>query len=82
MLYLVHMTVNAPVAPDDDFEKRKVAEKAMALELQKRGVWKHLWRVAGEYANVSVFDVEDHDALHALLVALPLFPYLECRVTA
>lgn len=35
----------------------------------------------GEYANVSVFDVEDHDTLHRLLSGLPLFPYLRLKVT-
>ena len=37
--------------------------------------------VAGRYANVSVFDVESADELHELLSGLPLFPYMDIRVT-
>ena len=81
MLYLVHMKLTAPIEPDEAFEARKVAEKALALRLQREGTWKHLWRVAGAYENYSVFDVPDHDALHALLLGLPLWPYIEATVT-
>lgn len=42
----------------------------------------HLWRVAGRYANISVFDVPTHDELHELLSGLPLFPFMDIRVTA
>jgi muconolactone D-isomerase len=82
MLYLVHMRVelphDLPTAVADDIKAR---EKAYAQQLQVDGVWLHLWRVVGEYANYSVFDVEDHDRLHALLSALPLFPYMRLQVT-
>lgn len=81
MLYLAHMTVEPPHPPTPDFLERKDAEKEMALQLQESGVWPHLWRVAGEYSNYSVFDVEDHDELHRILTALPLFPYLKITVT-
>lgn len=82
MLYLVRMDVRVPNDVDPArFEGLKAAEKARAQELQREGTWRHLWRVAGEYANFSVFDVPDHDALHAILSALPLFPFMEIRVT-
>jgi muconolactone D-isomerase len=82
MLYLVHMRVELPhtLAPAEA-QAIKEREKAYARRLQEEGAWIHLWRVAGEYANYSVFDVEDHDALHALLSALPLFPYMRIEVT-
>ena len=41
----------------------------------------HLWRIAGQYSNVSIFDVADHDELHAILSALPLFPFMQIDVT-
>jgi muconolactone D-isomerase len=41
-----------------------------------------LWRVAGQYANVSIFDVESPAALHDLMMGLPLFKYMETKVTA
>lgn len=80
MLYLVNMIVQPPSEPDARFEELKAQEKAFALELQREGTWLHLWRVAGRYENYSVFDVADHDALHALLTKLPLFPYLDIEV--
>jgi muconolactone delta-isomerase len=49
---------------------------------RKKGKWRHLWRIAGQYANVSIFDVDSVDELHALLMSLPLFPYMQIEVTA
>ena len=82
MLYLVQMEVRVPHDVDSErFEALKAEEKARAQALQRSGEWRHLWRVAGRYANVSVFDVADHDALHAILSSLPLFPFMEIAVT-
>lgn len=82
MLYLVRMDVNLPqdmpAAQADDIKAR---EKAYAQQLQHEGKWQQLYRVVGEYANYSVFDVESHDALHTLLAGLPLFPYMKIHVT-
>lgn len=83
MLYLVRMDVNIP--PDmqpETAEAIKAKEKAYSQELQRDGRWVHLWRVVGEYANYSVFDVSSHDELHDLLSGLPLFPYMDIKVTA
>ncbi|TCN32713.1 muconolactone delta-isomerase [Kribbella orskensis] len=38
-----------------------------------------IWRIVGEYANVSTFDVDNNDELHDLLAGLPLFPYLDIQ---
>ena len=56
-------------------------KKARAQELQRQGKWRHLWRVAGRYSNVSIFDVADHDELHAVMSTLPLFPFMAIQVT-
>jgi muconolactone D-isomerase len=63
------------------FDSLKAAEKARAQELQRQGKWLHLWRIAGEYANISVFDVGSHDELHEILSTLPLFPFMDVLVT-
>lgn len=82
MLYHVRMDVRPPHGLDPAaFDRLKVEEKARAQDLQRQGKWLHLWRIAGEYANISVFDVADHDELHAILSGLPLFPFMEVRVT-
>ncbi len=82
MLYHVRMDVHVPHDVDADrFEALKADEKARAQDLQRQGTWRHLWRVAGQYSNVSIFDVADHDELHALLSTLPLFPFMTIQVT-
>lgn len=82
MLFHVHMEVSIPHDLDPDRRAALVAEeKARALELQRSGVWPQLWRVVGEYANISVFDVDSGDTLHTLLSSLPLFPYMRINVT-
>ena len=81
MRYLLHMTVNVPHDLDPAMvADLKTREKERALELQRAGVWLHLWRVAGKMENYSVVDATDHDHLHDLLLSLPLFPYLEIEV--
>ena len=82
MLYHVRMDVRPPHGIDPaEFERLKAEEKARAQELQRQGKWVHLWRIAGQYANISVFDVENHDELHTILSSLPLFPFMEIAVT-
>lgn len=82
MLFLAQMEVSLPHDLDDDvLAKLKDAERERAQEIQRSGRWPHLWRVAGRYANVSVFDVESVDELHELLSSLPMFPYLDITVT-
>lgn len=83
MIFMVEMDVIVPHDVDKDaFEALKAAEKQRSAELQRAGTWRHLWRVAGRYANVSIFDVADADALHAIMISLPLFPYMQVKVTA
>lgn len=81
MLYLVHMAVHLPHdLPAAKAKSAKAREKAYARELQRSGKWVHLWRVVGEYANYSVFDVASNDELHQILSGLPLFPYMAVKV--
>ena len=64
--------------------------KAIRIELRRRmhqplkeqGKWLHLWRVAGKFANVSIFDVESPAELHEILNSLPLYPFMKVDVTA
>jgi muconolactone D-isomerase len=76
VLYLVTMEVRIP--PDAD---RQEVERLQAQELRRTGEWRHLWRVVGRYANVSVFDVDSHRRLHEILSTLPLGPNLDIDVT-
>ena len=58
MLFQVRMDVNLPVdMPADTASEIKSREKAYSQALQRSGKWRHIWRVAGEYSNYTVFDV-------------------------
>ncbi|MCG8347182.1 MAG: muconolactone Delta-isomerase [Chloroflexales bacterium] len=82
MLFHVEMEVQVPHDIDPAvFEDLKAREKARAQELQRQGIWRHLWRVVGRYANISIFDVADAEQLHSILIDLPLFPYMTVTAT-
>ncbi|MHC3823589.1 muconolactone Delta-isomerase [Pseudomonas sp. S2_B10] len=81
MLFHVKMTVRLPADIDAQRAARlKADEKDLAQRLQQEGKWRHLWRIAGHYANYSVFDVDSVEALHELLMQLPLFPYMDIEI--
>ena len=83
MLFHVKMTVNLPVDMSPErAASLKADEKALAQRLQQEGKWRHLWRIAGHYANYSVFDVDSVQELHDLLMQLPLYPYMAIEVNA
>ena len=83
MLFKVEMTVNIPYGmPANEIEEIKSREKAYSQQLQRDGKWRHIWRVAGLYANVSIFDVDDAEELHQILMALPLYPFMDIRIEA
>lgn len=82
---LFHVTMDVRIPPDADaaaIAELKRLEKLRSQDLQRTGEWRHLWRVVGQYRNVSIFDVRDNAELHDLLMSLPLFPYMEVQVTA
>ncbi|BBG00099.1 MULTISPECIES: muconolactone Delta-isomerase [Pseudonocardia] len=82
MLFHVTMDVAIPRDLDPDVRADTIArEKAYSQGLQQQGKWLHIWRVVGQYSNVSIFDVESTDELHELLWNLPLFPYMTVQVT-
>ncbi|MBF9149591.1 muconolactone Delta-isomerase [Novosphingobium jiangmenense] len=82
MLFQVEMTVNIPLDFDKaEAERIKAVEKAYSQELQASGEWRHIWRVAGLYANVSIFDVASNERLHEILIGLPLYPFMAIKVT-
>ena len=82
MLFHVKMDVRIPHDADPvRVEQLKATEKARAQDLQVQGKWRHLWRIAGQYSNISIFDVEDGQELHDLISTLPLFPFMDIAVT-
>ncbi|MEI2264697.1 muconolactone Delta-isomerase [Erwinia sp. CGal63] len=81
MLFKVEMTIAIPdTLPAERVSEIKAQEKAYAQQLQQSGKWRHVWRVAGEFKNVSIFDVESNEELHDLLTGLPLYPYMTMSI--
>ena len=82
MLFAVTMDVDLPPDLDPDVRADTLArEKAYSQDLQRAGKWPHIWRLAGQFANLSIFDVASHEELHEILWNLPLFPYMAIEVT-
>jgi muconolactone D-isomerase len=76
-LYHVRMVVAIPRDLDEAVRADIVArEKEYSQELQRAGKWVHIWRIVGQYSNISVFAVESPAELHEILWNLPLFPYM------
>ncbi|MGY2184561.1 Muconolactone Delta-isomerase [compost metagenome] len=82
MLFQVAMQIHIPHDADQEkIRNLSAAEMKLAQNLQRQGKWLHLWRVAGKWANVSIFDVDSNDELHEILSTLPLFPFMALEVT-
>ena len=82
MLFHVVMDVRIPRdLPADEAAELVAQEKSYSQGLQRSGKWRHIWRIAGQYANYSIFDVRDNAELHEILTGLPLFKFLEIKVT-
>jgi muconolactone D-isomerase len=82
VLFAVKMDVNLPAGLDPAARADTVErEKAYSQDLQQKGTWPHIWRIVGQYSNLSVFDVASPDELHEILWNLPLFPYMAIEVT-
>ena len=83
MIFHVEIEVRIPPQVDrETIERLAKLEHERAAELQKAGKWKHLWRITGRFANVSIFEVDSNDELHSILESLPLYPYMVTEVTA
>ena len=83
MLYHIRMDVLIPTDMDaDKVNELKATEKALSQKLQEQGKWRHIWRIAGQYSNFSIFDVESNEELHSILQGLPLYPYMNIEVMA
>jgi muconolactone delta-isomerase len=62
MLFQIEMDVQfPPYFPAERADELKQAERDRAKELQKAGIWRHLWRVAA--SALPVHDDPGHAAL-------------------
>jgi muconolactone D-isomerase len=83
LLFHVAITVRTPLGMDPEEIKRLgVLEHGRAALLQREGKWGHLWRIVGQWANISIFKVESPGETQEILESLPLHPFRETKVTA
>ena len=55
MLFHVRMDVHIPLdMPADKANEIKAVEKAYSQDLQRQGKWRHIWRITGQYSNISI----------------------------
>lgn len=81
MLFHVRMDVKIPLdMPKEQADEIKAIEKAYSQDLQRQGKWRHLWRISGQYSNISIFDVDSNEELHTILQGLPLYPYMTLQI--
>ena len=82
MLFKVEMDVRMSTRfPAEADVTLKQAERARAQDLQRAGVWRICGEWRGAMPNVSIFDVSGPQDLHDILSSLPLFPFMDIRIT-
>jgi muconolactone D-isomerase len=82
MDFLVEIDVTLPPStPPERREELVAAEAVRARELATQGIIWRLWRVPGRWSNVGVWRASDATELHEALSSLPLYPWLDVRVT-
>ena len=82
MEFLVSISVNLPHdLPEPERAELQRLELERARVLLAQGVIGGLWRIPGERRNVGVWQAADATHLHELISSLPLFPWVQARVT-
>jgi muconolactone D-isomerase len=82
MLFLARMDVQFPPHLDaEEVTRLQGLEKEYSQTLQQDGRLTAIWRVVGEYANYSIFEVGSNDQLHQILSSFPMYPYMRIKVT-
>jgi muconolactone D-isomerase len=82
MEFLVQIQVTLP--PELSSARRRELmerEQVRGRELKNEGVIWRIWRIPGRTANVGIWVAADATALHDALSSLPMFPYIDARVT-
>jgi muconolactone D-isomerase len=81
MLFHVRILLRLPHdIPAERLEELRAREFEAGRAFQKQGKILDMWRMAGRYGNVVIFDVADPDELHAMLTSMPMFPFIDIEV--
>lgn len=82
MLFMLKIVVNLPPQmPQPEKDALRERENARATELIGQGTMVRIWRIVGRVANFSVWHADTLEDLHAVLMTLPMFAYMEIDVT-
>ena len=82
MLFMLKIVVNLPPAmPQAAKDVLRERENARATELINAGTMVRIWRIVGRVANFSLWHADTLEDLHAVLMSMPMFPYMEIDVT-
>jgi muconolactone D-isomerase len=81
MEFLVHIEVRYPADGDpEELGSLVAAERLRGAELAAEGRIRRMWRIPGRTANWGIWEAPDATALHAALMSLPFFKWLEIEV--
>jgi len=82
VLFLARMDVEFPAhLTPEEIAVFLFREKSFSGSLQESGKMAGIWRIVGEYANHSLFEVDSNDELHQILSGFPMYPYMKIKVT-
>jgi len=82
MLFVLRIEVTVPAdVPQEVKDDLRRRENDRAIELIEAGCLRRIWRVVGEVANISLWEADTLEELHAAVGSLPLYPYMKVQVT-
>ena len=80
--FLVRIEIDLPFALGPaERAALQAAELDRGRELAALRAIQRIWRVPGRHANVGIRRAADATELHSHLASLPMFPYMDVRVT-
>ena len=81
MLFMLKIVVRLPGDwPPEKLQEINKNETARSMQFVKEGKLKRIFRIVGQRANFSIWEVESPEELHATLTSLPLHPYMDIQV--
>ena len=83
MEFLVNIRINIPQdMSEDKFNELATTERAMAARHAQEGTLIRMWRVPGRRENWGLWKASSATELHAILSALPVWPWMDLDVHA
>lgn len=83
MEFLVNIKFVWPASVAEEARKElREKEVRMAAELAKKGHLVRMWRVVGRRENWGLWRAKDATEMHAILLGLPIWPYMDVTVHA